>query len=460
MRGVLLHRMEPMASKCADLIKQQSVVHVVSHIDADGLTSAAILCTALERAGINYSVDFIRQLTDDSIKSIAAATSDLVIFTDLGSGMIEKINEFGIKAIVCDHHVPAGDCDFHLNPRVYGINGTYDLSGSGTTFVLANALDSNSDLANLAIVGAVGDLQHMKLLRLTGVNKEIVNLGVANGSIICEKDLMFFGKQTRAVHKMLQYNSDPYIPGLSGNSDACIQFVKDAGVHMHGEKWLRWIDMQAEEKQRIIASLVNHCVSAGISGEKINRLVGEVYTFPRETEGTEMRDASEYSTLLNATARYNKASVGLGVCMGDRGTGYERAKVLLGNHRKNLVDGITLVKKQGVTKMKHFQYFDSGSKIQDTIVGIIAGMSYSIVGDRSLPIIAFADTPGGVKVSGRGTYDLVRKGLNLAAAMSSISSSLGGSGGGHDIAAGAYIPSSAKAEFIIALDIYIGDQMK
>ncbi|MBU0846782.1 DHH family phosphoesterase, partial [Patescibacteria group bacterium] len=244
-----MDRMKPMAQQCATLIKEQSAVRVISHIDADGLTSAAILCTALERAGVDYSVDFVRQLTEPILTQIANVNPQMVIFTDLGSGMCDKIGNSGIRAIISDHHVPSGEIALHLNPRLYGINGSYELSGSGTTFILAMAMGNNVDLAGLAVVGAVGDLQHVKSMGLTGVNQEIVQLGVANGSIICEKDLMFFGKQTRAIHKMLQYNSDPYIPGLSGDDDACIQFIKNAGVHMHGEKWLRWIDLQADEKQ-------------------------------------------------------------------------------------------------------------------------------------------------------------------------------------------------------------------
>ena len=87
-------------------------------------------------------------------------------------------------------------------------------------------------------------------------------------------------------------------------------------------------------------------------------------------------------------------------------------------------------------------------------------MSTSIVGDRNLPIIAFADAEDGVKVSSRGNYDLVRRGLNLAVAINTASTRVGGAGGGHDIAAGATIPKEAKSEFIQALDTIIGTQLK
>jgi RecJ-like exonuclease len=259
---------------------------------------------------------------------------------------------------------------------------------------------------------------------------------------------------------MLQYSSDPYLPGLSGNEDACINFLKGVGLRFQGEGWFKWIDLTDEEKKNIVSGLIQYCISAGIPAYKIERLVGEVYTLLREREGTETRDASEYSTLLNATARYGRAKTGLAVCMGDRDKEYENAIHLLAEHRRNLVEGINLVKSQGMVTLDNFQYFDAGSKIKDTIVGIVAGMSVSAVGNRNLPVIAFADTDDGVKVSGRGNYDLVRKGLNLGVSLNTAAQAVGGMGGGHDIAAGATIPAAAKSDFIKHLDQLIGSQLR
>lgn len=455
-----MHRFETRARQCAAAILKENDIHVVSHIDADGLTSAAIMCTALDRAGKDYSVDFVRQLDGSILGQIADTNPSITVFTDLGSGMLKQINNLGLNAVVSDHHIPSGEGAYHLNPHVFNINGAYEISGSGVTFLLAQAMGRNDDLADLVVVGAVGDLQHIKQGKLIGINRKIVKLGRETGAIHCQRDLIMFGKQTRPVFKMLQYSSDPYLPGLSGNEEACIGFLKDMGLRFQGENWLKWIDLEQDEKQRVTSGLIQYCMSAGIAVNKIQSLVGEVYTLLREREGTETRDASEYSTLLNATARYDRAMTGLAVCRGDRDKEYENAVQLLAVHRRNLVEGINLVKERGVITLNNLQYFDAGNKIKDTIVGIVAGMSVSIVGSRKLPIIAFADTEDGVKVSGRGNYDLVHKGLNLSAAMNSAAGSVNGMGGGHDIAAGATIPKPAKSEFIRILDEIIGTQLR
>ncbi|MBU4138327.1 MAG: DHH family phosphoesterase [Euryarchaeota archaeon] len=447
------------AQVCADFIKEHPSAIVVSHIDADGLTSAAIMGKALERAGIEYEVRFVKQLDSGVLTGIADINPELVIFTDLGSGMLDAISSLKLNAVISDHHQPRGVHEHHLNPHLFGLHGATEVSGSGVTYLIASSMGDNSDLADLAIVGAVGDLQHVKNGQLIGVNRQILEEGVKTGVLRYEKDLLLFGRQTRPIFKLLQYSSDPYLPGISGSEDASIDFLKKIGIRQHGEKWRRWIDLEPEEKQKIVSALLQFCLSSGMQVCNVQRLIGEVYTLFREREGTEVRDASEYSTLLNATARYDHADIGLAVCMGDRGKTYDEASALLNEHRKNLVEGLNLVREQGAVRMENLQYFDSGNKIRETIVGIIAGMCASFL-KRDLPIIAFADSDGGVKVSSRGNYDLIRRGLNLGNAINEAADAVGGTGGGHDIAAGAFIPRDSKSEFLRILDSKIGLQIR
>jgi len=273
------------------------------------------------------------------------------------------------------------------------------------------------------------------------------------------RDLKLFGRQTRPVFKMLEYSQDPYLPGLSGNEDACIAFLKEIGIRSNGEKWRRWIDLTSEEKAFVVTALLRKGLRSGVSHVKLERLIGEVYVLLREREGTELRDASEFSTLLNATARYGHADVGLQVCMGDRDHALNQARYLLNQHRQNLVNGLKLVSQNGITPLKSIQYFDAGDAILDTIVGIVAGMCFQMA-DRSRPILAFAKTPEGeLKVSARGTQDLVRSGLDLADAMSRSARAVGGVGGGHNVAAGATIPPKARQEFLELVDAAVGGQI-
>jgi len=447
-------------------IKTKKNLLVVSHVDADGLTAAAIVCTALERCGLDFQAKFFRQLDEAAMDEVADHGADLVIFTDLGSGLIQQICDRSISAVVADHHKPAA-CEArpigHINPHLVGADGATQLSGSGTSFFLARAMatapGSNDDLAALAVVGAVGDLQDMARGHLVGINRHILEIGSLAGAVSFSRDIKLFGRQTRPVYKMLQYSQDPYLPGLSGNEDACIALLKEIGIRLGGEKWRRWIDLSQVEKASFVTAILRKGLRSGISNVKLERLIGEVYVLLGEQEGTELRDASEYSTLLNATARYGHAGVGMQVCMGDREKAFREAQRLLGQHRQNLVNGLKLVSERGITPLKSIQYFDAGDAILDTIVGIVAGMSFQMA-DRSRPILAFARTAEGeLKVSARGTQDLVRSGLDLADALSSCARAVGGVGGGHNVAAGATIPPQAREEFLALMDSMVSSQL-
>jgi len=466
------------AAACAERLRDADTVLLASHIDADGLTSAAVAATALEREGIPFDTVFEKQLDEAAVRSIAATDHGTVLFTDFGSGQLDVVVEYddAFTPVIADHHQPAdAETSYHCNPLLEGIDGASELSGAGAAYCLARALDGdgtdNRDLAALAVVGAVGDMQ-AGVDGLTGANAGIVAEGVEAGVLREETDLAMYGRQTRPLPKLLQYASDVRIPGITGDESGAVRFLSglDADLRTDGE-WKRWVDLTAEERRTVASTLLKRAVASGVPADQVNDLIGTTYTLAEEAEGTELRDVSEFSTLLNATARYDRADVGLAVCLGDRDAALSRARTLLRNHRKNLSEGVDLVKSEGVTVEDNVQWFDAGTRIRETIVGIVAGMALGADGvRRDRPIVAFAnkggatdgdaDSDGEVKVSARGSHALVRQGLDLSAVMREASRAVGGDGGGHDVAAGATIPAGAREAFVDAVDDLVADQLE
>ncbi|NHN60651.1 MULTISPECIES: DHH family phosphoesterase [Halorussus] len=471
------------AAACADRLRDADEVLLASHIDADGLTSAAIASAALERAGIAFETVFSKQLDAEEVASIAATDYETVLFTDFGSGQLDVIADHeaagDFTPVIADHHRPADpDTEFHLNPLLFDVDGSSELSGAGAAYVLARAMESdgvdNRDLAGLAVVGAVGDMQTTDG-ELVGANRAIVEEGEAAGVVESRTDLAMYGKQTRPLPKMLEYASDTRIPGITNNENGVLRFLDGLDVTLtdgDGE-WRCWVDLTEDERSTVSNALIQRALSKGVSPDRIDRLVGTAYTLTAETEGTELRDVSEFSTLLNATARYERADVGLAVCLGNvtdlenRDGALERARELLRNHRRNLSEGLQKVKREGVTREDHVQWFHAGDEIRETIVGIVAGMAVGAEGiDRGTPIVAFAektDEDGAdateVKVSSRGTPSLTRRGLDLSTVMREASQAVGGDGGGHDVAAGATIPKGTESEFLEHADDVVGEQL-
>jgi RecJ-like exonuclease len=468
--------LEERARACARRLCEAESVLLASHIDADGLTSAAIAAIALERADLPHDVVFEKQLDAERIAAIAAHERDTVLFTDFGSGQLDDIvaheRAGNFQPVVADHHQPAdAEVECHLNPLLEGIDGAGELSGAGAAYCLARALAvvadagnaaDNRDLAALAVVGAVGDMQAVGG-ELVGANSAIVAEGIEADVVAERTDLALYGKQTRPLPKLLEYASEVRIPGISNDETGAVAFLEDLDVDLRSDgDWRRWVDLSDDERQAVASALVQRALARGVPAGKVDSLVGTTYTLERERPGTELRDASEFSTLLNATARYERADVGLAVCLGDREGALERARRLLRNHRRNLSEGLERLKASGVEREEYVQWFDAGDEIRETIVGIVAGMALGVEGvDPDRPIVAFArKNDEETKVSARGTGRLVGRGLDLSVVMREASRAVGGDGGGHDVAAGATIPAGQEEAFVAEADAVVAEQLE
>ncbi|MFH1786907.1 MAG: DHH family phosphoesterase [archaeon] len=439
-------------SKAIDRLKQESSVELISHIDADGISAAAILSTALGRAGIDHKVSFVKQLVE-------APGDGFYIFSDLGSGQLELL--MGTEGIVLDHHKPAQEKPegiIHLNAHNLGHNGATEISGAGMAYLFARHMSrENSDLAHLAVIGAVGDVQNF-WGRLDGANSKILKEAVASGKVLVQNDLQIYGRQTRPAFMALQYFTDPYIPNVSNSQAGSHMLLKDLGIEQKSEgKWRAIADFTLEEKQKLGTALTKRALYH--APEKLRRyvgslIVGETYQLADEEPRTELRDIDEYTTCLNACGRNGKPEIALEVCKGDRKGAYSEMLKLLKRHRQNLARGMEFIEADGVQKKDRIQYFDARDQISETIVGTVAGMLLgSQMSDPYKPIVGISSSGNGTaKISGRCSRLLVLDGFDLGERFRSAAKSSGGIGGGHTVACGAYVPTDRVGEFLSTLD--------
>ncbi|MDG6219187.1 MAG: DHH family phosphoesterase [Candidatus Thermoplasmatota archaeon] len=449
----------------AGYIENTDAVHIVTHIDADGLTAGAIAVKTLQRMNKLYSIEFVKQLDSFVVKRLGKSNHDLVWFTDLGSSIVnDPFIDFPF--IVTDHHscnLEKQNVSYHFNPHLFNLDGSWELSGSGSTYLLSKIIDEkNKDLAALALIGACGDLQDRKHRRLMSINREILKEGIAEGVLQRKIDIQFFGRETRPVYKMLQYANDPIIPGITGKESSARTFLSDLNIPLKDkDHWRHWVHYSTDERKKVISQLVTLLLSKGFGFEMTHRLVGEVYELVKEPIATELHDAKEFATLLNSTARYGEFEVGLQVCLGDRDSYLQKARSLLRGHRFNLVEGLQVAKEEGIIQLDHVQFFHAGTSIRDTIVGIIANMLLNDEETRNdLPLVGFAkNAQGEIKASARSTQFLVNKGLNLSVAIREAAESVDGVGGGHNIAAGATIPEGKEEAFLKKFEEKVKEQL-
>jgi single-stranded-DNA-specific exonuclease len=460
------------AKAIQEVAQKDGFISVFSHLDADGVAAAGVIGKALFRLGARYRIRVMQWVDDKIVAEVSGGKPDLVILCDFGSGYLDLLTEkiSNSKIVILDHHqITGGSVNpniVQLNPHNFGIDGATEVSGSGVTYFAAKALNpENVDLAPIALVGALGDMQDKYEQRsLKGLNELIVNDAVDAGLLRVEKDLTFFGRETRAIHRTLATTTSPFIPGLSGEEDKALAFVVNLNIPLkQGDKFRALVDLNDDERRRLCSALADHLLSKGLHVE-VDNLIGYIYVLTKEASNTALRDGREFSVLLNSTGRMDRPSLGIAICMGDRKAALEESSKILEDYRKNINKYLGWVSEKP-DRMREFEntYVIYGENfINEKIIGTVSSIIVSTLSNNEKPLLAFAniEEENAAKFSARTTEAALRRGVNLGVVMRLASEANGGNGGGHNIAAGAQVPLDKIEAFVKTADELIGRQLK
>lgn len=459
------------AKTVLETVEEDGVIQVFSHLDADGIAAAGIVGKALARLDARFRIRVTQWVDEKIIGEVLAEKPQLVILSDFGSGYINLLNEkiADSKVVILDHHQVAGEDKgnfVHVNPHLHGIDGASDISGSGVAYFAAKAINSkNKDLAAIAMVGALGDMQDKYDQRkLGGLNQKIVEDAVEANLIKVEKDLVFFGRETRPIHRVLAATTNPFIPGISGEEDKSLAFLASLKIKLKsGEKWRALRDLTEDEKRKLCSALAEYLLSKGLHYE-VSNLIGHIYVLTNEESWTPLRDAREFAVMLNSTGRMDRPSLGIAVCMGERGLALEEAKSVLGEYRKAIGKYIrwVLEEPKRIQELENIFVVDGDTFIDEKIIGTISSILSLSISNHQKPLIAYAkvESEGIAKFSARTIETLVKKGVNLGEVMQVATEKHSGEGGGHNIAAGAQVPMEQIEKFIGTVNNLVGRQLK
>uniref|UniRef100_UPI000CDFF508 Uncharacterized protein n=1 Tax=Pyrococcus furiosus (strain ATCC 43587 / DSM 3638 / JCM 8422 / Vc1) TaxID=186497 RepID=UPI000CDFF508 len=442
-------------------------IRIISHRDADGITSAAILAKALGREGASFHISIVKQVSEDLLRELKDEDYKIFIFSALGSGSLSLIKEYLKEktVIILDHHPPENvkleEKHILVNPVQFGANSVRDLSGSGVTYFFARELnEKNRDLAYIAIVGAVGDMQENDGV-FHGMNLDIIEDGKSLGILEVKKELRLFGRETRPLYQMLAYATNPEIPEVTGDERKAIEWLKNKGFNPEKKYW----ELSEEEKKKLHDFLIIHMIKHGAGKEDIDRLIGDVVISPLYPEGDPRHEAREFATLLNATGRLNLGNLGVAVCLGDE-EAFRKALKMVEDYKREQIEARKWLLQNWNSEVwegDHVYVLYVGKSIRDTLVGIAASMAINAgLADPEKPVIVFADTdedPNLLKGSARTTERALAKGYNLGEALRKAAELVNGEGGGHAIAAGIRIPRARLAEFRKLIDKILGEQV-
>ncbi|MCW3992938.1 MAG: DHH family phosphoesterase [Candidatus Bathyarchaeota archaeon] len=466
-----LSSLDPAIEALMRHVEDGSIVRIVTHSDADGIAAGGILSRAMGRLGVGFKTTCEKRVDKGVMEAVAAERPPLILFSDIGSGYLDMIAEHlsGSDVIILDHHLPveaeAPDI-VHVNPLLHGLDGARGVSGAGVAYLFSRLIDDrNVDLSPLGIVGALADQQDKGEKRtLLGLNRRIEEEAKEAGLLETKVDLIFYGYETRPIARAIAYTTTPFIPGLSGREDQCLAFLRDDGIELKRDgRWRALRDLSEEEKRTLFSALSKHLIYEGCDADAVYGLIGTIYTLTAEEAWTPMRDGREYASLLNACARMERPSLGLATCLGDRDTAMKEAEGALGEYRRRIAEYLDWVREGGrIEEMANIYVLPAEGNIDDRIIGVVASILLSTgILKKPKPIIAWARAEEGlIKVSARGTGEIAQRGVDLGSVMMEAAERFRGRGGGHDIAAGAFLSEEGGKGFLNLVDELVGEQRK
>ncbi len=394
-------------------------VKLVSHYDADGLTSAAIMSTALRRNGNDFSMRIVKRIDENLIDEINRERPDFVIFTDIGSSY--DLRSLRPKALILDHHKSKK----LFGKNVVEINSVEEfgeLSGSGVSYLFAKEMNrQNMFLSHLAIAGAIGDIRP-----IVGMNYNILSDATKLGLITLSKTLNVFGLTTRSIHKSLYLNE--ILPTINSESSS-VQFLSEVGIEVkRNGKWRTLSDLSDEEMQRLASAIIAERIKNGFTNHS------EVFSVKMILTSLQM-DMSEFATILNAFGRLDKYYEGIKFALNPT---KKVAMKIYSEYRTAIGRYMNWVREN--VNMEKFTLIDAGDNINPNFIGTICSML--IKSEDIETIIGMANDGNEIKISARS------KKHDMSSLITKVVEKIGGEAGGHMEAAGASIPMDKKDDFV------------
>lgn len=441
-------------------INGAETIRIISHIDADGISCACIMIKALTRSKRKFSLTFVSVLTEKIIASLAKEPYNYFVFCDMGTSHCGAIRKYmcGKNVFILDHHKPKykkkgedPENIQHLNPELYGIDGTKETSAAGVAYFFAKEMSQmNKELAYIAVLGAIGDCQEDN--GFSGLNDMILSDAKDSKKIIIEKGLRFFGRDNKPLYKLLKSGIDIYIPDVTDDQEKSVDFLESLNIPAkENGKWRKINDLSEEELNRLIEKIL----FVRKKNEKKEDIYGNIYRLDIGAGKATCdfnSDLKELAMILNACGRLGKAYIGVGLLLGDKKSSLN-AVYALKEYKKEIMNAMKWYEKNkssnSITREKGYIIINGRDNISFSVISPVSSLfsKTKIFPEGTFIIIMARTLDNETKISMRIAGNCPEH-VSLYAILESIIEKIGGEYGGHTNAAGALIDMKKEKDFI------------
>lgn len=417
-----------MAKEFLDVSREKEIF-VVSHFDTDGITSAAIMIKTLKYLDKKFSLKIVKNLEEEFIYDLPK--NKVILFLDLASGSLREIKETGLENVfIVDHHEIIHEIPENVSIVNPELNEKEKISASCLTYLFCKELTSKiKKSAKLAILGMIGDLLEKEVDKL--------NHGILNDGEVKKKRGLLIYPSTRPLNRALEFSSNPYIPGVTGDSKGVMELLREADLDPSTKGFKSLMELNDEEMQNLITSVMLRNPKASH-----NEIIGDIFLIKLFNK---LEDARELSAKINACSRFGESSLAIQLCM-EIPSAKKKAETIHAKYKQLLVSGLKFAESTEKIKGKGFVIINARDNIRETMIGTIASiLSNSLIYESGTIIVTMAYYENRIKVSLRVVG---RCGRNVREVLNRVVEPMGGQVGGHNCAAGCIITRDKEQEFI------------
>lgn len=400
-------------------------ITVVSHYDTDGITSAAIMVKALTKLKKRFSVKIVKHLEQETLDEIR---NDFVIFLDLGASFLERFSELNKKIFILDHHETHQEVPENvtiINPRLHGED---EISASSLTYLFCREMiGPNKDLANLALIGMVGDMLDKEVSKLNNEIMKDAEVKIKKGPLIYPA--------TRPLNKALEFGSGLYIPNVTGNSRGVFDLLSDAGITRENGAFKSLMDLNEDETSKLVTAIM-------LRKKDAMNLIGNIYLVKFFNK---LEDARELSAMINACSRLENTDIALSFCLNNR-KARDKVESIYARYKQHIIQGLNYIEENKI-EGQGYVLINARNMIKDTIIGTVSSiLASSQVYPSGTIIIGLAYDNDKIKVSARVCG---REGRNAREVLEHATRGLPKAEcGGHPAAAGCLINKDSEKVFL------------
>lgn len=409
---------------------QNKEILIVSHFDTDGITSAAILTRTLKKLDKKFSVKIVKNLEKEIIDTLPK--DKLIIFLDLASNSLNYISELDLEVFIIDHHEIIQEIPKKINIINSELFENHNISSSGLTYLFCKAINPEIKyLAKLAVLGMIGDCLEKNIDQL---NHQIL----VDGEVIRKRGLLIY-PSTRPLNRVLEFSSDPFIPGVTGDAKGVNELLREVGLNEGKCKSL--IELDENEMSKLVTAIFLKKPKSNYN----DKIIGDIFLIKFFNK---LEDAREISAMINACSRLGETETAMQLCL-EIPKAKKRAEALYVKYKRFIISGLEFATKSEKIEGKGYVIINAKNEIKDTMIGTIASIiSNSFIYEDGTIIVTMAYYKEKIKVSSRCSG---KNGRNIREVLNEIVSRIGGEVGGHKNAAGCIIEKTKEDEFIDSL---------